>query len=113
MQDITRDNASSTADAQPKARWEKDRDGLSPASLSSFENDEPTEEERNTLRLVPDKLPWAAFLVALIELCERFTYYGVSGPFQNYIQNQYKDPNGLPGAIGRYDPFSMATTLKI
>ena len=36
----------------------------------------------------------------MIELAERAAYYGVSGPFQNYIQNAYKDPSGLPGALG-------------
>lgn len=70
-------------------------------SISSLGADEPTEEERHTLRHVSDKLPWSAFLVAVIELCERFAYYGLSGPFQNYIQNSYHDPSGLPGAIGR------------
>ena len=39
-------------------------------------------------------------IVALIELAERAAYYGVSGPFQNYIQNAYKSPSGLPGALG-------------
>jgi hypothetical protein len=39
-------------------------------------------------------------IVALIELAERAAYYGVSGPFQNYIQNTYKSPSGLPGALG-------------
>ncbi|MCJ1338699.1 peptide transporter ptr2 [Bachmanniomyces sp. S44760] len=70
-------------------------------SLSSYEGDEPTEEEKATLRHVADKLPWSAFLVAMIELCERFAYYGLSGPFQNYIQNSYHDPSGVPGAIGK------------
>ena len=69
-------------------------------SISSFNIDQPTEEERATLRIVSDKIPWAAFLVALIELCERFTYYGLSGPFQNYIQNPYKH-KGIPGALGK------------
>lgn len=68
--------------------------------LSSPDSDDPTEEEKATLRLVSDTLPWSAFLVAVIELCERFTYYGISGPFQNYIQNDYHDPSGLPGALG-------------
>ena len=63
--------------------------------------DEPTEEEKQTLRKVSDKLPWSAFLVALIELCERFTYYGLSGPFQNYIQNPASGgATDVPGAIG-------------
>lgn len=42
----------------------------------------------------------SAFLVAVVELCERFAYYGLAGPLQNYIANKYHDPNGLPGAIG-------------
>ncbi len=56
--------------------------------VSSIEGMEPTEEERHTLRHVADKLPKSAFLVAFVELCERFAYYGLSGPFQNYIQVQ-------------------------
>lgn len=60
----------------------------------------PTEIELKTLKRVADELPWSAFLIAIVELCERFAYYGLLGPFQNYIANRYKDPNGLPGAIG-------------
>ena len=51
---------------------------------------EPTEEDWKNLREVPDSVPMTAYLVILIEFCERFTYYGLSGPFQNYIQ--YPDP---------------------
>ncbi|TKA44241.1 hypothetical protein B0A49_13042, partial [Cryomyces minteri] len=69
------------------------------SSVNSLDGEEPTEEEKHTLRKVSDKLPWSAFLVAIVELCERFAYYGLSGPFQNYISNSYNDPNGLPGAI--------------
>lgn len=89
-----------TTNAKPIAVLEKEEDGMESASLTSFEGDEPTEEERATLRKISDHLPWSAFLVAMVELCERFTYYGLSGPFQNYIQNSYNDPSGLPGAIG-------------
>jgi dipeptide/tripeptide permease len=67
-----------------------------------WDDDEPTERERNSLRKIPDKLPWSAFLVAVVELCERFAYYGMSGPFQNYISNKYHDPSGNPGAIGEF-----------
>lgn len=72
--------------------------GSALASVRTADGDEPTEEEKRTLRKVSDKLPWSAFLVCAVELCERFTYYGLSGPFQNYIEN----PAGgsLPGAIG-------------
>jgi dipeptide/tripeptide permease len=64
-----------------------------------FERDEPTAHELRTLRRIPDKLPWSAFLVAIVELCERFAYYGLSGPFQNYISNPYKGGSN-PGALG-------------
>lgn len=61
---------------------------------------EPTAHELRILRKIPDTLPWSAFLVCIVELCERFTFYGLSGPFQNYISNSYHDPSGNPGAIG-------------
>ena len=34
----------------------------------------PTEDERVNLRRVPGKVPWAAFLIAGLELRERFSY---------------------------------------
>jgi proton-dependent oligopeptide transporter, POT family len=48
--------------------------------------DAPTEEEMHTLRHVSDKVPWDAFTIAFIELCERFSYYGTTAVFTNYIQ---------------------------
>ncbi|CAO3673851.1 hypothetical protein G6F70_006863 [Rhizopus microsporus] len=64
---------------------------------------EPTEEDWKSLPEVSDAIPKAAFLVILIEFCERFTYYGLSGPFQNYIQNPPPPsyPASLPGAMGK------------
>jgi len=38
----------------------------------------PTEEELHTLRRVSDKVPWKAFALAFVELCERFSYYGTT-----------------------------------
>ncbi|CDS04124.1 hypothetical protein LRAMOSA07079 [Lichtheimia ramosa] len=64
---------------------------------------EPTEEDYKNLREVTDSIPYSAYLIILIEFCERFTYYGLSGPFQNYIQ--YPDPVDYPadqpGAMGK------------
>lgn len=88
-----------TTSGRPMALMNRKHVRTENASLFSMEGDEPTEHERSTLRRVSDTIPWSAFLVAVIELCERFTYYGLSGPFQNYIQNPYDDPR-LPGAIG-------------
>ncbi|KAI9836777.1 MAG: hypothetical protein M1819_000942 [Sarea resinae] len=60
---------------------------------------EPTEEEKQTLRHVAENLPISAWLVAVVELCERFTYYGVQGLFQNYIQRPLDGTDGR-GALG-------------
>ncbi|KAF7922483.1 uncharacterized protein EAE98_008009 [Botrytis deweyae] len=56
---------------------------------------EPTDEEKNTLRRIGDSLPMSAWLVAIVELCERFSYYGCVGLFQNYVQRP------LDGSLGR------------
>ncbi|KAK9447610.1 POT family-domain-containing protein [Limtongia smithiae] len=65
----------------------------------TVEDDEDISElELRTLRVVSDKLPLAAWLVAVVELCERFTYYGLTGPFMNYMQ--YPAGGLRPGAIG-------------
>lgn len=70
----------------------------------------PTPEDLLFLPRVADKLPYGAFLVAIVELCERFAYYGLAGPFQNYMANSYHDANGLPGALGLSQ--SRATALS-
>lgn len=46
----------------------------------------PTDEELKTLRRVSGKIPWAAYTVAFVELCERFSYYGTTAVFVNFIQ---------------------------
>lgn len=66
------------------------------------DGEEPTEYEKRTLRHVGESLPFSAWLVAVVELCERFTYYGVSGIFMNYAQNPLDGSKG-PGALGAYD----------
>ncbi|EMD93972.1 hypothetical protein COCC4DRAFT_191058 [Bipolaris maydis ATCC 48331] len=59
----------------------------------------PTAEDLATLRKVGEPLPKSAFLVAIVELCERFTYYGASGIFQNYIARPRNGDLGR-GALG-------------
>jgi hypothetical protein len=62
-------------------------------------DNEPSPHELATLRRVPAKIPWTAFVIALVELCERFAFYGLSGPFQNYISNAWGS-TANPGALG-------------
>ncbi|CAG8252637.1 unnamed protein product [Penicillium salamii] len=63
------------------------------------DGEEPTFAEKTSLRHVAENLPLSAWLVAIVELCERFTYYGMSGLFQNYIQRPLDGSQGR-GALG-------------
>lgn len=60
---------------------------------------EPSEEDIAILRKVSGRLPISAWLVSIVELSERFTYYGISGVFQNYMQLP-RDNKSQPGALG-------------
>ncbi|KAJ7216307.1 MFS peptide transporter [Mycena pura] len=61
----------------------------------------PTSEELATLRHVGDKIPLSAWLVALIALSERFTYYGLTAPFRKcHTHNNPRNDPLRPGALG-------------
>ncbi|KAL4894259.1 POT family-domain-containing protein [Aspergillus ambiguus] len=60
------------------------------------------------LRRVPDHIPWVVLLVIIVELGERFTYFGLSGPLQNYIKNPYNQAAELPGALGKGQAIATA-----
>ncbi|KAL4903097.1 hypothetical protein BDW74DRAFT_169050 [Aspergillus multicolor] len=64
--------------------------------------------DESTLRRVPDRIPWVVLLVIIVELGERFTYFGLSGPFQNYIKNPYDPGAELPGALGKGQAIATA-----
>ncbi|KAM5355062.1 hypothetical protein ACJ41O_001708 [Fusarium nematophilum] len=76
----------------------------------SAEGEEPNDHERQTLRRVGENLPASAFLIAVVELTERFTYYGSQGIFQNYINNS---PTGSDGAKGLGMGHQAATGLNL
>ena len=94
---------------QPISTYAGERDPEHKHSLTeTAEGDEPTEEEKAALQHIGESLPLSAWLVAIVELCERFTYYGVSGLFQNYIQRPRDGSKGR-GAIG----LSQANTTAL
>lgn len=47
-------------------------------SMANSESSEPTPEEMKTLRRVTGKIPWTAYTVTFVELCERFSWYGTT-----------------------------------
>ncbi|KAJ7134113.1 POT family-domain-containing protein [Mycena filopes] len=69
----------------------------------------PTEEEKLTLRRVSDTIPWNAYLIAAVEAAERFSFYGSSVVFTNFIQHSLPPgsktgaggPDGQSGALGK------------
>ncbi|KAF8243851.1 MFS peptide transporter [Wilcoxina mikolae CBS 423.85] len=61
------------------------------------DGDHPTDNELLTLRRVSGKVPWTAYTVAVVELCERFSYYGTTAVFVNFIQ-QDLPPGSNTGA---------------
>ncbi|PGH02772.1 hypothetical protein AJ79_07537 [Helicocarpus griseus UAMH5409] len=88
--------------------------------LSGSEYPAPTEEELETLRRVPDRIPWICFTIAFVELCERFAYYGTTAVLTNFIQQPLppgsstgNDPHddGQPGALGKGQRAAQALVL--
>jgi POT family proton-dependent oligopeptide transporter len=57
----------------------------------------PTEEEWATLPRVAGRIPWTAWTVAFVEFAERFSYYGTSAVFVNFIQKKLP-PGSTTGA---------------
>lgn len=98
-------------------------DSLAREPVVEFEADlvgeEPTEEDLATLRRVSGQIPWTAFTIAFVELCERFGYYGCQVLYTNFIQHPLpeghptgKDPSpeGQPGALGMGQRASFGIT---
>ncbi|PPQ64967.1 hypothetical protein CVT24_008155 [Panaeolus cyanescens] len=75
----------------------------------------PTEEEKATLRRIPDTIPWNAYLIAVVELAERFSFYGSSVVFTNFIQQglppgSHTGAGGLNGQAGALGMGQRAST---
>lgn len=55
---------------------------------------EPTEEERHTLRRVAGSLPVVAYVICAVEFAERASYYGVQPLIGNFVNRPL--PSKLP-----------------
>ncbi|KAF2202260.1 PTR2-domain-containing protein [Delitschia confertaspora ATCC 74209] len=53
---------------------------------ADLEGEEPTEEDLATLHRVSGPIPWSAYSIAFVELCERFGYYGCQVLYTNFVQ---------------------------
>ncbi|KAF2106957.1 oligopeptide transporter [Lophiotrema nucula] len=61
--------------------------------------EEKSPSERGELRAVRGSVPRQVWLVSVVIFFERAAYYGVTAPFQNYLQNPPHD-SIRPGALG-------------
>jgi len=93
------------------------RKAVSPTEASLTDIDEfekPTEEEMATLRRVSGQIPWAAYTIAFVEMCERFSYYGTTAVFVNFIQQPLPEGSntgaGFSGQSGALDMGQRAST---
>jgi POT family proton-dependent oligopeptide transporter len=84
-------------------------------------HDQPTDEERHSLRRVSDKIPLKAYTIGFVELVERLSYYGTTAVFVNFIQKpnpgtatgRAVDPGSSqaqPGALGYGQQASFGLT---
>ncbi|KAI0387360.1 POT family-domain-containing protein [Hypomontagnella monticulosa] len=97
-------------DGSPDTPNEKPPNPSSPSITAAEDSpDELSEEESADLRRVGDKIKAEAWLVAMYSGAERFAFYALQAPLQNYMQNPAKD-FGRPGALGLGQ--SWATALN-
>lgn len=75
----------------------------------------PSEDERKTLRRVPEKLNFPTFAIGICEFAERFSYYGATQVYNNFIKNPLpSDPatrrvsrTGSPSGFGERHPGAL------
>ena len=73
-----------------------------------------SETDLKTLRRVSGKIVWIAFTITFVELCERFSYYGTTIVFVNFIQQPLPEGSttgaGFDGQSGALDMGQRAST---
>lgn len=75
--------------------------------VSTADGQEPTMEEMKTLRRVSGKIPWTAYTVTFVEFCERFSWYGTTAVFVNFIQQ----PRPYGSRTGNIQPFASCIDI--
>jgi proton-dependent oligopeptide transporter, POT family len=59
---------------------------------STGDADGVTDEDLINLRRVSGKIPWSAYTIAFVELCERFSYYGTTVVCKSRLCPSNKSP---------------------
>ena len=85
---------------------ESDRLLMEPVDHNSSTHETLIDDAPSILRKIPDKIPPTALNIVLVHLCERFTFYSLSGLFPNYLKNPLP-----PGGNGSGAPPKWKTTI--
>lgn len=78
---------------------------LEPSEMGSTEKthnasaSRPVDQAKEDLRKAADAIPSSAWLVMMLTMAERFSFYGMTAPFMNFMQNR-RDDVLRPGALG-------------
>lgn len=51
---------------------------MAASTIDDYELERPTEAEEQCLRRVSGKVPWMAYSIAFVEMCERFSFFGTT-----------------------------------
>lgn len=68
--------------------------------LLDDDEEQPTEEDMHTLRRVSGHINWAAYSVAFCELGERFSYYGSSILYTNFVVHNLPEGSNTGAGYG-------------
>jgi len=103
MQNLDADLAAMAEARHPPAVLAPDLDekNMTTSERTSSTEDgeiEPTAEEMKTLRRISGPISWQAMTITFVEFCERFSYYGTTAVFVNFIQ-QPRPPGSRTGAV--------------
>ncbi|KAF7557057.1 hypothetical protein G7046_g6119 [Stylonectria norvegica] len=72
----------------------------------------PTPEEQHTLRKVADRIPLASYILCVVEVAERASYYGAKTVFNNYMQFPLPKGGNGAGAVAKGDSDGHAGALN-
>jgi len=71
-------NTAFAGSADEKSHGHGTIDVTNVSALSDDGSEDVSEEDLKNLRRISGKIPWSAFTIAFVELCERFSYYGTT-----------------------------------
>lgn len=91
---------------------------LDPKAMDDYYEGKPTEEELVTLRRVAGNIPTVAYLICVVEFCERASYYGVQPLIGNFVNrpmpaggNGFGAPGTEPGNQKTAGALGMGTVV--